>query len=289
MQSSVKPLAKKRQLSYFFSSYFLIREVGRPRPCQKLYNLDAEKQGVALVSINGWNNANALQRKWMADWWLWPLTQYHSVLTLSVYTRRTRDAAGRKKKVFPRINQRNTGYISKREINITMANDFPKHTFQPKVQAAEGPSHINQHPLTNQGSLGVSRSVIQQCLIINMKANKAPGPGTVQGEWIKWLNQENCKKLLEFYNHILHGMDDKASICKMGDPTRWEKKIYIYMDQLPPCKLSIKSLPRLSKSESQMPSAGKSRPLKLSSLRTALWETKVPPYAHTTQLGKSFG
>ena len=131
---------------------------------------------------------------------------------------------------------KHTKYKDIHGLHISEAN-FPEkaaeYLSQIQWKPPEGPQHTNHQIFTDQGasindgewSLEEFNAVIQK---INTK--KAPGPDNVQGEFIKWLDQDNRRRILELYNDILLKQQypdslnqaNIASIYKKGDPAKLE-------------------------------------------------------------------
>ena len=94
-------------------------------------------------------------------------------------------------------------------LHISEAN-FPEkaaeYLSQIQWKPPEGPPHVNDQILTDQGAgINDEEWTLEEfnAVIQKIKPKKAPGPDNVQGEFIRWLDQDNRRRLLELYNDIL--------------------------------------------------------------------------------------
>ena len=131
---------------------------------------------------------------------------------------------------------KHTKYKDIHGLHISEAN-FPEkaaeYLSQIQWKPPEGPQHTNHQIFTDQGaSINDGEWTLEEFNAVIQKINtkKAPGPDNVQGEFIKWLDQDNRRRILELYNDILLKQQypdslnqaNIASIYKKGDPAKLE-------------------------------------------------------------------
>ena len=131
---------------------------------------------------------------------------------------------------------KHTKYKDMHGLHISEAK-FPEkaaeYLSQIQWKPPEGPPHVNDQILTDQGAgINDEEWALEEfnAVIQKIKPKKAPGPDNVQGEFIRWLDQDNRRRLLELYNDILMKQQypdslnqaNIASIYKKGDPAKLE-------------------------------------------------------------------